>query len=222
LLARTDHVELFVAGNNLLHGTHAESNDANRGQLAERSAYIGTNPLLRRNARLCVALALLLAASPARAQPTAGAVKAAFLPRFARYVAWPGPALPAAGAPFQLCIVGRDPFGPMLDHAAASELIDGHGVEIRRMPSADRAAGCHLAFVQGAAPTDTSRLLLALRGQPILTVTDGRAGQTRGMIHFTIIGGRVRFFINEVAAAEQGLSISSRLLALAAGVRQRR
>ena len=45
LLVRTDHVELFVAGNNLLHRTHAESNDANRGQLAERSVYVGTSPL---------------------------------------------------------------------------------------------------------------------------------------------------------------------------------
>jgi YfiR/HmsC-like len=42
------------------------------------------------------------------------------------------------------------------------------------------------------------------------------------MIHFTVAGGRVRFFIDEAAAAERGLSISSRLLALALGVRQRR
>jgi hypothetical protein len=169
------------------------------------------------------ALALLLGALPARAQQaTEDAVKAAFLPRFARYVAWPGPALPAVGAPFQLCVVGRDPFGPMLDRAASSELIDGHGVTIRRMPTAERADGCQLAFVQGAASTDTARLLLALRAQSILTVTDSRAGPQRGMIHFTVVGGRVRFFIDEAAAAERGLSISSRLLALAAGVRQRR
>jgi iron complex outermembrane receptor protein len=38
----SDHVELFVAGNNLVHRTHAESNDANRGQRPERSAYVGT------------------------------------------------------------------------------------------------------------------------------------------------------------------------------------
>jgi len=175
-----------------------------------------------RTGRRLLALALLIAAQPARAQPTEDAVKAAFLPRFARYVAWPGPALPPAGAPFQLCLIGRDPFGPALDRVAASELIDGHAVAIRRMTSADRAAGCHLAFVQGSAPTDTARLLLALRAQPVLTVTDGRGGPQRGMIHFTIVGGRVRFFIDEAAAAERGLSISSRLLALAAGVRQRR
>jgi hypothetical protein len=177
-----------------------------------------------RSARLSLLLApaLLLAAVSARAQPTEDAVKAAFLPRFARYVAWPATALPAAGAPFQLCVIGRDPFGPALDHVTASELIDGHGVVIRRVPSADRAAGCHLAFVQGATPTDTARLLLALRAQPILTVTDARAGPQRGIIHFTIVGGRVRFVIDEAAAAERGLSISSRLLALAVSVRQRR
>ena len=37
----TEHVELFVAGNNLLHRTHAESNDTGRAQLVERSAYAG-------------------------------------------------------------------------------------------------------------------------------------------------------------------------------------
>ena len=37
----TEHVELFVAGNNLLHRTHAESNDPGRAQLAERSVYAG-------------------------------------------------------------------------------------------------------------------------------------------------------------------------------------
>jgi hypothetical protein len=178
---------------------------------------------LNRN-RPFLALAALVATAPALAQtrPTEEAVKAAFLPRFARYVDWPGPFLPAGGAPFQLCIIGRDPFGRTLEQAAASELIDGHGVTVRRMPAADRAAGCHVAFVEGMTAPDTARLLLALRRQPILTVTDARAGPPRGIIHFTIVGGRVRFFIDDAAAAERGLSISSRLLALAAGVRQRR
>ena len=147
---------------------------------------------------------------------------AAFLPRFARYVTWPAPASPAAGAPFQLCVIGRDRFGPLLDRAASTELIDGHNVAVRRIPSADNAAGCQLAFVEGVSPPDTTRLLLALRSQATLTITDARAGPQRGMIHFTIVGGRVRFFIDNEEAAGRGLSISSRLLALAAGVRERR
>jgi hypothetical protein len=172
--------------------------------------------------RRLLALALLLGTAPAAAQPSENAVKAAFIPRFARYVSWPAPASPGAGAPFQICVVGRDPFGPLLDQAAGSELIDGHNVIVRRMASPDRAAGCQLAFVEGASPQDTNRMLLALRSQAVLTITDARAGPQRGMIHFTIVGGRVRFFIDDAEAAGRGLSISSRLLALAAGVRERR
>jgi iron complex outermembrane receptor protein len=37
----SERIELFVSGNNLLHRTHAESNDPNRGQLAERSGTVG-------------------------------------------------------------------------------------------------------------------------------------------------------------------------------------
>lgn len=172
--------------------------------------------------RLALGLALALAAGPARAQVAEDAVKAAFLPKFARYVIWPAAMQLAAGAPYQLCVIGRDPFGRLLDTAAAGEQIDGHGVAVRRFPTADGTAGCHLAFVQGAAPADTGRMLLALRRQTILTITDGRAGPQRGMVHFTVIAGRVRFFIDEAEAAAHGLSISSRLLALAAGVRPRR
>lgn len=169
-----------------------------------------------------LALAQLIGPGPARAQLREEAVKAAFLPRFARYVTWPGPFEPAAGAPFQLCVIGRDPFARLLDLAAAREVIEGHGVLVRRMPSADGSRGCHVAFVQGAAAPDTARLLLALRRQPILTITDARAGPNRGVIHFAIVGGRVRFFIDDAAAAERGLTISSRLLALAVSVRPRR
>ena len=38
----SDRLELYVAGRNLLHRTHAESNDPGAGQLAKRSIYAGT------------------------------------------------------------------------------------------------------------------------------------------------------------------------------------
>ena len=135
---------------------------------------------------------------------------------------WPAARRPDRASRFQLCVIGRDPFGTILDRAAANEQIEGRAVAVRRLASADGAAGCHLAFVRGASPADTARLLLALRAMPVLTITDSRVGPQRGMIHFTVAGGRVRFFVDDAAAAERRLSISSRLLALALGVRQRR
>ena len=94
---------------------------------------------------LLIGTALAGAMAPALAQPSEEAVKAAFLPRFARYVSWPAGSLPPAAAPFTLCVVGRDPFGPLLDRAAGAELIDGHRVAVRRMTSPAQSGGCHLA-----------------------------------------------------------------------------
>ena len=175
--------------------------------------------------RSLVAVLLLIAgvagAVPARAEISESAVKAAFLPRFARYVSWPPAAMPAPGQPFTLCVIGGDPFGRALDDAAAGQTVDGHGVAVRRLPSASGAEGCSIAFVRGVGGQSTAQMLTAIGDRPILTVTDARAGGQRGIIHFAIVDGRVRFFIDEAMAARRGLTISSRLLALAVGVKQR-
>lgn len=174
---------------------------------------------LARAWRLILVSLFLGAASIGHAQATEEAVKAAFIPKFARYVEWPG--LPPR-APWTLCIIGQDPFGPNIDRAAASETVDGRSIQVRRLGAPTEAQSCHLAFVRGSNHAQTAQWLTALRARPILTITDQRAGPHRGIVHFTISGGRVRFFIDDAAAARQRLTISSRLLALALGVRQRR
>jgi hypothetical protein len=120
-----------------------------------------------------------------------------------------------------LCIVGRDPFGTLLEQAAQSQSVDGHAVQVRRLSSPAGARGCHLAFVGESPQQPTGQMLAALHGQAILTITDARSGSPRGIIHFALVSGRVRFFIDEAAAAQRGLSISSRLLGLAVAVRAR-
>jgi len=167
-----------------------------------------------------IATVLALPAS-AIAQPSETAVKAAFLPRFARYVTWPQSAAPSGGQPFVLCVIGSDPFGSALDEASKNQSIDGRRIVTRRLSSAASAGTCNIAFVEGGRGQPVSQILAELTGKPVLTVTDASNGGQRGMIHFTIVGGRVRFFIDEAQAASRGLSISSRLLALAVGVRQR-
>ena len=169
---------------------------------------------------LCLACSSLCPAS-ASAQPTDTAIKAAFLPRFARYVTWPPVARPRASEPYVLCVIGTDPFGSALDQAARGQAVDGVRIVTRRLSSARGSDGCHIAFVGRVEGQSIGELLTAMSGKPILTVTDARHGSQRGIIHFTIAGGRVRFFIDEAAASRRNLAVSSRLLALALGVRQR-
>ena len=166
-------------------------------------------------------MALLLAPAPLLAQASEAAVKAAFLPRFARYVTWPLTALPKGTNPFVLCVIGSDPFGSLLDEAARSQSAGGRKIAVRRLDSAGAVDGCQIAFVGGSKGQSAAQMLGVLASKPLLTVTDGATGAPRGMIHFVVVGGHVRFFIDEATAAQRGLSISSRLLALAIGVKQR-
>lgn len=164
-----------------------------------------------------ILLALLAIPAAAHGEPTDVAVKAAFLPRFAKYVTWPAAAMPKGGDAFVLCVIGDDPFGAQLDAAARSQTVDGRRIVVKRMDSAAGADGCQIAFVGGG---HAGQLVGAIDGRPVLTVTDGANGGQRGIIHFTVSGGRVRFFIDQAAASRRGMQISSRLLALAVGVKQ--
>jgi hypothetical protein len=178
-------------------------------------------PRLSRAILGALAAAIALAATPAFAQASEQAVKAAFIPKFARYIDFPSGTQPGAGQPYYLCLIGRDPFGPLIDRAAASEVIDGHPVAIRRFANADAeaVAGCHLAFIAGATDAATVQMLERLRRHPVLTITDARIGRARGMVHFAVVEGRVRFSIDQGVAAGRGITISSRLLALAVEVK---
>jgi hypothetical protein len=157
----------------------------------------------------------------AAAQPMEAAVKAAFLPKFAPYATWPAAAAPAAGAPFVICIVGRDPFGMLIDEAVKGERRDAAPIVVRRLDRIERRSACHIAFLGGSATQPVAAALAAVAGAPVLTVTDARVGRDRGMLHFQLDDGRVRFHIDDAAAARAQLGVSSKLLSLALSVRQR-
>jgi len=140
-------------------------------------------------------------------------VKAGFLVKFGAYVAWPAAALPD-GAPLTICTVGDDPIGALVDSAAQGQTVGGRAVQVRHLDSVDRDSGCQIAFLADGVSSD------AIRGAPVLTVTDGAGAARRGMIDFTLVDGRVSFSIDQAAATAAGLTISSKLLQIAASVRQ--
>jgi hypothetical protein len=164
----------------------------------------------------------LAAASDAGAQGASEySVKAAYLYKFAPFVEWPPAALPA-GAPLQVCIVGPDPFGRVLDAAALGQSVGDHKVEIRRLAKADGRVACHVMYVRKSAGQSVAEALTAVRGAPVLTVTDSADGDgPHGILHLVVAEKRVRFEVSPAAAADNGLSISSKLLDLALTVRAR-
>jgi hypothetical protein len=145
-------------------------------------------------------------------------VKAAFLYKFGSFVEWPPAAFAGPGAPVTLCIVGRDPFGPVLDSNVQGQTIETRPIVVRRLAVVSPASGCHIAYLGGSPEQSTAEAARALAGAPVLTVTDEAVRGARGVVHFVIAANRVRFRIDQRTASAGGLTISSKLLNLAVEV----
>jgi hypothetical protein len=171
-----------------------------------------------------LSLGWLLAGLSLNAQnpkPTEYEVEAAYLANFAKFVDWPARAGSSAIDPFNVCVLGQDPFAALLDGALKGEAINGAPMAARRVAAAEDAGNCRVLFVSASKDAQLKEILAALGTSGTLTVSD-MAGFTRrgGMIQFVLDGDRVRFEINIAAAKRAGLNLSSQLLKLAVAVRR--
>lgn len=146
-------------------------------------------------------------------------VKATFLFNFAKFVTWPAAAVPA-GAPLVVGVVGQDPFGGVLDQVLAGQSVSGHAFEIRRFPTVERAAGSHIIFLCRSEKERSAAALAALRGRPVLLVSETDAFcEQGGQVNFVVIEGKVKIEINPDECERAGLKVSSKLLSVARIVR---
>ncbi|MGE5567134.1 MAG: YfiR family protein [Parcubacteria group bacterium] len=170
---------------------------------------------------MALALAVFAGAVPARAASLEYPVKAAFLYKFAPFVEWPATAWVSPSSPLTLCVVGDDPFGGMLDRTVEGRRLGPHPIVVRRLERLAADSGCSIAYIGGSKAQSVSDALAAVQGTPVLTVTDEAEGGDRGIIHFVLRGNRVRFVIDDAAAAKNGMVISSKLMRLALAVHLR-
>lgn len=142
-------------------------------------------------------------------------VKAAFLYNFAKFVEWPGNFSADPNAPMIIGILGRDPFGGEIDRAIEGKSVNGHHLTIKRFSTLDGYKSCQILFVSSSERNNVPRILAAVANSSVLTVSEtNRFAQIGGIINFITIENRIRFEINQAAAARAGLKISSKLLSL--------
>ena len=156
---------------------------------------------------------LPLAAQP---KPTEYEVKAAYLANFGKFVTWPIRNGPTSDAPFQICILGQDPFGSVLDAALAGETINGQPVAAKRISNSSETTDCRVLYISSSKDSQLKAILADLNKSSILTVSDMPQFCSRGgIVQFVLTGNRVRFEINLSAATNAGLMLSSELLKVA-------
>lgn len=148
-------------------------------------------------------------------------VKAAFLYNFAKFVDWPAATFHSSKDPIEICIIGDDPFGPVLQAAINGKLVQGRPLVQRRIMVVKELGSCHILFVSSSERKRLQPIIEEAKGHSILTVgeIEGFISQG-GVISFKVEDERVRFEINLAAAKRQKLELSAKLLSVAEIVNQ--
>jgi hypothetical protein len=172
---------------------------------------------------LAVLTALMAPATAATEEPAQRLeyrVKAAFLYNFARFVTWPADS-PRTSEAVVIGILGKDPFGALLDSTVLGKTVGGKPFKVRRIPWEGDITGCHLVFIAASERRHAERAIAELNGSAVLTVgeTDDFL-DAGGMIGFVIEDEAVRIDMNLDAARKAGLEVSSQLLLVARTIRQ--
>jgi YfiR/HmsC-like len=161
--------------------------------------------------------ALLLCATGARASDLPEyRLKAAFVYNFMLFTEWPA----VTGGTLNLCILGKDPFGPEID-GLQGKPVAGRSVAVHRKAAGESLKDCQAVFIAASVIDSLPRVLQGLKGQPTLTLADSPGAMRHGVaLNMAVAQGKVTFEANLQAARGAGLDLSSKLLRLASEVQQ--
>lgn len=167
----------------------------------------------------CVVTLLQSAAAAAGTDSLEYAVKAAYLYKLGNFVEWRPSTFPSSTSAVNLCVAGADPFGASLDVMTAGRHIGARPIVVRHLASVTRESNCQVLFVGGSDPQTIGRILDAVRGVSVLTVTDApTTGETPSIVQFVIHDDHVRMVIDGRAASLNGIIVSAKLLSVALSV----
>jgi len=162
-----------------------------------------------------VVAALLCGPWPAAAQDVSvPALKAAFLSNFVKFTEWPEDQR-APGRVFTFCVSG--------DKAVTAALLQGLTDHPGAVPMSVIVVtpdgplhACQMLYVGGTELRQARRVIDALKGAAVFTVSDIEGfAEAGGVAQLRLENGRMRFTINPGAAQRAHLTLSAKLLRLA-------
>jgi hypothetical protein len=140
-------------------------------------------------------------------------VKAVFLFNFAQFVEWPSTTFPDAQSPVVIGVLGKDPFEGSLEETVRGEKVNGRAFVVEHYTRVEDVKTCQILFISRSENAQLDRILAALRGRSVLTVSDVERFATQGgMIRFITERNKVRLRINLDSAKAAKLTLSSKLL----------
>jgi hypothetical protein len=146
---------------------------------------------------------------------TEPALKAALVFNFAKFAEWPVESLPP-NADLIACVVGDETLAAALARTAQGRQLAGHRPAITPLAPEASLRSCHLLYLAGVTPAQTTRILASVADMPMLTISDmEHFAEAGGIVQLFVDEGRMRFGLNLESAKHARLQLSSRLMALA-------
>jgi hypothetical protein len=172
-------------------------------------------PALRKSAFIVAIVTLCaLYSSAQEARPTESQVEAVYLYNFGKFVTWPDRA--SQRELFGICILGKDPFGEVLDATVNGESVGGKQTKVQRLSNVEEAGSCSILFISAAEEKRLPTILAVAQRMNTLTVSDiPDFAERGGIIGLVKQKDRVRFEVNRKAAEQSHLVLSSELLKVA-------
>jgi len=168
----------------------------------------------RRGAVLCLAFLLSPALLSANDTNVEYKIKAGYLYNFTKFITWPEDTTET----FNLCILGNDPFGDLINPIEKRSVLDRPIKLIRFNHSPKPNQRCHILYIN--APDSNAialkNNLALLDAADTLTVGEGEEfAKQGGMVGFVSRQDKIKIQINLKAFKQSGLTVSAKLLEVA-------
>jgi YfiR/HmsC-like len=174
---------------------------------------------MRRLAWLLVLAVLVMLPRPTSGQrdvASANERKALFIYNFLPFVRWPADAFHDPSETLRVQIIGRDPFDGSLDRLVVDRSVDNRRIVVTHSAVPTTVPFPHVALVSSTVGAQLASVLAAYCRAPVLTVSDLEHFADRGgVIGIVEDGQSLRFAINQTAASQAHLQVSSQLFHLA-------
>lgn len=140
-------------------------------------------------------------------------IHSAMLFNFMKYIQWPNE---TDAGDFVLGIYGEDDVFNTMKSRYDGKPKGTKKYVVKKLSSPAESADCSVVYIGKFKSKDFDEVKTAVTGKPVLTITDSNnLGQKGSCINFKVIGGKLKFELNNTSVTEANLKVSSQLSSMA-------
>jgi hypothetical protein len=146
-------------------------------------------------------------------------VRALMIYNLTKFVEWPNAKLANEQHPFLICVLGDDSVASQLDNLLRGKLVQGRTANIRQVRSGKGAEECQVLYISDEKRAHLADFSPALAKAAVLTISGQHLSRDGAIIGLPFVERRISIEVDAEAAKRSGVSVSSKLLQIAAVTR---